>query len=180
LNQLPDEQLVAACRSGDTEAFATLVRRHTMKVYAVCLGATGDAAGSEDLTQESFIRSHARMPQLQEAENFAAWVVQIARNLCRDHHRTTARRRQLLAERPDREPAAETDDYSDLHEALAGLPEKHRTPLLMYYFDGQDASRLARKLGISEAGAYTRLSRARNALRQVLTEVAGGREESHG
>lgn len=177
MNQGPDAQLVAACRQGDTEAFATLMRRHTWRVYAVCLGVTGDAADSEDLTQESFIRSLAQINQLKQPDNYAGWLVQIARNLCRDHHRTSSRRRHLLAERPlDPVETVEEEDFSDLHAALARLPEKHRTPLLMYYFDGQNAGNLARELDISEAGAHTRLSRARNALREILQGAKDSKE----
>lgn len=179
MNHVPDEQLVAACRAGNRDAFASLVRRHTWRVYAVCLGMTGDAADSEDLTQESFIKSFAQINQLQQPHNFAGWVVQIARNLCRDQHRKAQRRSDLLEKWATPEPDVGQEDFSDLHAALAHLPEKHRTPLLLYYFDGQDAARLARDLDISEAAAYTRLSRARSALREILGRTESGKGGEH-
>ena len=70
-------------------------------------------------------------------------------------------------------PQPETGDFSELHEALAMLPEEYRTPLMLYYFDGKSAKRLATELEISHAGACTRLSRARKELRRILERQAG-------
>jgi RNA polymerase sigma-70 factor (ECF subfamily) len=55
-----------------------------------------------------------------------------------------------------------------LSEALARLPEKHRLPLLLFYFDGRDTGGVAEALDITISAAATRLCRARRALRAIL------------
>jgi RNA polymerase sigma factor (sigma-70 family) len=61
-------------------------------------------------------------------------------------------------------------EYDDLHSALDKLPEQHRLPLMLFYFDGKSSEKLAEELNLTKAGACTRLFRARNELRRLLAE----------
>jgi RNA polymerase sigma-70 factor (ECF subfamily) len=108
---------------------------------------------------------------LKDDGQFGGWVTKIARNLCLNLLRNRARRRDLLATQRTEE-ATEAPDFSDLHAALARLPEKHRLPLVLFYFDGKDTLKLAQELNMSQAGACTRLSRARKELRRELSKQA--------
>jgi RNA polymerase sigma-70 factor (ECF subfamily) len=172
LHERPDEHLVAACRHGDREAFAELVHRHTWRVYATCLGIVGEASDSDDLTQETFIKGMAQIFTLRDGTKFGGWIVQIARNLSLDFVRTRTRRHRLLERHAEPQETA-AEDFSDLYEALAELPERDRLPLVLYYLDGESAARLAEELEISTAGAHTRLSRARRELRRLLAGKEG-------
>jgi RNA polymerase sigma-70 factor (ECF subfamily) len=174
VNKRTDEYLVKASRNGDRQAFADLVRRHSRKVYAVCIGILGNAADSEDIAQEAFVKGYSSIDRLRRGDSFGPWIAMIARNLCRDHIRTYARRRELLGSR-SRESEREEIDFSELHEALAELPEKYRIPLMLFYFDGKSAKKLAEELETSHAGACTRLSRARIELRRILEKRAGSK-----
>ena len=174
MNERTDEYLVTASRNGDRQAFADLVRRHSRRVYAVCMGILGDTTESDDIAQEAFVKGFSSIGTLRSAESFGPWITHIARNLCRDHIRVSARRRELIEQRMhDQQPGAA--DYSSLHEALAELPEQYRTPLMLFYFDGKSAKRLAEELDMSHAGACTRLSRARRELRRILERQAGSK-----
>jgi RNA polymerase sigma-70 factor (ECF subfamily) len=174
VNERTDEYLVKASRDGDRQAFAGLVRRHSRRVYAVCIGILGNTIDSDDMAQEAFVRGFSRISTLRGGESFGPWITGIARNLCRDHIRVNARRRELL-EQHAHDPRPEEEDHSALHEALAELPEEYRIPLMLFYFDGKSAGRLAEELEISHAGACTRLSRARRELRRILERQAGSR-----
>ncbi len=167
LNDMPDEDLVAASREGDRNAYAALVRRHAKKVYAVCVGVLGNVAETEDIFQETFVRGMTNIRTLRDGGQFAAWISQIARNLCRDYLRKQHRRRELLETRPA-DPEPSRDDFNSLYDALAKLPEKYRLPLMLFYFDGKSADKLADELNMTRAGACTRLFRARNELRKLL------------
>jgi RNA polymerase sigma-70 factor (ECF subfamily) len=172
LNEMSDEDLVAASRAGNKNAYAALVRRHAKKVYAVCVGVLGNVADTEDIFQDTFVRGMTHIDSLRDAGQFAAWVAQIARNLCRDYLRKHHRRRELLQKRPA-DPRPGHGDFNDLHDALARLPEKYRLPLMLFYFDGKSAEKLAEELEMTRAGACTRLFRARNELRKLLDKRDG-------
>jgi len=173
LNQLSDEDLVVASKDGDRAAYAALVRRHTRRVYAVCLGVLGNVSEIEDLFQETFVKGMTKIGTLRDNGQFPSWIAQIARNLCRDHYRKDHRRSDLMARRPPEEATAPADDFVDLHEALELLPEQHRLPLMLYYFDGKSTEKLAEELSISKGGACARLFRARKELRKLLASRDG-------
>jgi len=172
LNQLSEEELVAASKTGDRAAYAALVRRHTRRVYAVCLGVLGNTSDIEDIFQDTFVKGLTKLNSLRDNSQFGPWISQIARNLCRDHYRKVQRRRRLQ-ERHPMEDATTPNDFVDLHAALESLPEQHRLPLMLFYFDGKSSEKLAEELNLTKAGACTRLFRARNELRKLL---AGGDE----
>ena len=162
-----DKEFVEAVRGGNIKAYEVLVLRYSARVFAVCLGILGNVCDSEDIAQESFMKALDRIQSLRDGHQFAGWVSQIARNLCRDLLKSRTRHRELLTQ--NRETVHPTkDDYSDLMETLEALPEEHRLPLLLYYFDGQKTESVAKALNLSRAGACTRLCRARRALRIQL------------
>jgi RNA polymerase sigma-70 factor (ECF subfamily) len=149
------------------------------RVFAICLGILGNQTDAEDATQEVFIRGLERMGTLRNSDRFSQWISQIARNWCRDLLRVRARRqvlsiddeRPVVDEKATKASTLHVEDFEDLRLALNRLPEKHRLPLLLFYYDGKDTRTLAREMNLSKGGACARLYRARKALRQLLVEV---------
>jgi RNA polymerase sigma-70 factor (ECF subfamily) len=133
------------------------------------LGNTHDA---EDIAQQTFLKGLANIRQIRSDELFGAWIGRIAKNLCIDLIRERKRGRSSLAGwlPPDQEDERE---FPELRSALAGLSERHRLALMLYYFDGRSTRGLAEVLAISEGAAQARLSRARKKLRRLLEAGRG-------
>ena len=168
----PDAILVERSCRGDRKAYDELVRRHSRRVFAVCLGMLRNTHDAEDIAQQALIKGFEKLGELKERAQFGAWIVRIARNLCIDFQR----RKRVIAPVKTSKHGDSIDRSlsSDLHEALKRLPEEYRLPLMLYYFDGQDTQRVAEVLNMSPAGALTRLSRARVKLREILNKMQGG------
>ena len=64
--------------------------------------------------------------------------------------------------------AAQENDYSELYEALAALPEDMRLAVALYYLEGYSVRETAKLLGTSESAVKNRLLRARAKLRRAL------------
>ena len=186
-----DAARVTAARQGDRQAAADLVDRHAASVYGLCLSLLADADAAQDVAQDALLKAIDRLASLDEAGAFRPWLLTIARNLCRDYWKQNRRRRDLLAaEVGDNVGVALASgdgsaipglgtgpvsfglpgeaEHADLYDALYRLPEKHRVPLFLYYFDGLSSARVAEALDISLSAACTRLCRARRALRAIL------------
>lgn len=166
----PETDLIAASVGGEREAYGQLVRAHSRRVFAVCLGMLGTFEDAEDMAQDTFIRGYRNLSTLRDPSQFGAWITKIARNLCVDFLRRNKRGRELASVTP-LASVVEPNNRVDLHDAIARLPEEYRLPLLLYYFDGRSTDSVAQTLGISPAGVLTRLSRARRELRRMLSEV---------
>lgn len=79
-----DGTLVLGVCKGDRAAFAELYDRRARLVRAVCYDETRDSSAAADLTQEVFLRAYKNLNHLHEPDRFAAWLVGVARQDCRE------------------------------------------------------------------------------------------------
>jgi RNA polymerase sigma-70 factor (ECF subfamily) len=171
-----DAQLVAACRAGDKDAYVRLVEHHYRCVFAFCLGQMGNVHDAEDAAQEVVLRGFRHIQELRLDSGVRPWLLKIARNLCLDQLRRNGRVRKAIAARevPEEAPAHQpTVLDGQLEQAIRRLPREIRLPLILYYFDGEDAASVARKLGISRTSVYRKLSQAAKELHGLLTGPGG-------
>lgn len=167
MNSDLEKRLAASCRSGDKSAYAGLVKAYSGRVFAICLGMLGNSHDAEDIAQQALVKGFSQIRQLRDSQQFGAWIVQIARNLCIDHIRRRRRERAAFAERAAVRVSS-SKEYPELRAALVKLREEYRLPLMLYYFDGRSAKNIAETLEVSEATVQARLSRARRQLRKLL------------
>ena len=172
-----DATLVLGVLSGDRAAFAELYDRRARLIRAICYDNTEDLHSAADLTQEVFLRAYRKLGELHDPQRFPAWLVGIARQVCREWRRGRLRERKALGGlRPAREcPGALPPDRLDeriarLREAIGELPEKERLALHAFYLQEQDAERARTVLGLSRSGLYRVLSSARRRLASALSK----------
>ena len=67
-------------------------------------------------------------------------------------------------------PACSAEDYTELHEAINGLPEKLRVVVILYYFEDMDINAVADILNIPLGTVKSRLFKARSKLKEVLAD----------
>ena len=166
-----DPQLIQRHLAGDRAAFRQIVERYQGMVCALAYSAVGDLARSEDIAQEVFIAAWKQLPQLREPEKLRGWICGITRNLAHDSLRRagrtpTARAGELPADLPaagsdPRERAISADETGLMWEALRGLPEIYREPMVMFYRESQSTAAVAAALDVSEETVRQRLARGR-------------------
>jgi RNA polymerase sigma-70 factor (ECF subfamily) len=158
----PDAELVRRTLSGDREAFALLYDRHARLVWAVAADA-GPARG-EDVVQETFLRSYRNLRSLRTPDDFAYWLVGIARKVVREVRRRPAGT-PLAAAVPDGRPgptadADDADEAAHLRALVDRLPEEQRQAVQFFFLSGRGVMEVARLLGRSRSGTYALLRRA--------------------
>ena len=78
--------LVRQAQDGDAEAFGRLYDHYVTMVHRYLLHRVGDRALAEDFTSETFVRALRRIDSLSfQGRDVGAWLVTIARNIVRDH-----------------------------------------------------------------------------------------------
>ncbi len=181
-----DAQLVAACLSGDRQAFAHIVERYQGLLCSLAYSATGDLGRSEDLAQETFVTAWQRLRELREPAKLRAWLCGIGRNLIHNSLRRSRRDAtanaeplELLTEQPTPEPAPAEQAISREEEAilwrsLERIPELYREPLILFYREHQSVQSVAEALELSEDAAKQRLSRGRKLLQEQVAAFVEG------
>ena len=148
---------------------AVALRQHLPAVLAVCLAHTRNSADAEDLVQETFLKALVHIHDLRDPERVRPWLLQIARNLCINHHRR-ARPIQALPKDLLAKPAPVHPELEQLQAALAQLPEEYGEAVSLYYLDSKNCAEVASALGISCGAARMRLSRGRWMLQELMKE----------
>jgi len=170
--------LLEAARSGDAEAFGSLVHRFEGTVYPFILRQVRRPAVAEDLAQDVFIRLWRHLGEIASADTLGAWLRRVAANTVIDHWRKEdARRRQIqtMREHPVArhvlKPSARMESQETVdtvHAALEVLPPKLRSILLLRTVEDLSYEELADTLGLSAGAVRSRLFRARQALHEAL------------
>jgi RNA polymerase sigma-70 factor (ECF subfamily) len=170
---MEDAELVLAVRAGDGQAFGTLVARHGARVHALCFRVSGRAADAEQLAHDSFVEAFLKLDQLREPARFAAWVRQIALNVCRMWLRRRPREVELRDEHcAAPEPLDDTDELARVSLGLGRLSTPHRIVLALHYLEGLSYEEIATFLDAPLGTVMSRLHRARIALRAELNATA--------
>ena len=172
--------------------FDLLLRGHVRPLYRYAYRWTGDVDQAEDLVQETLTRLYPDLPKLREIEQLRPWVARVMYRIFVDWLRRENRSPVVLAGRSgstgefleDEEEDAEASDGSwnpeDLTErafererieaAWAHLHKQHRVVLSLHEIEGYSLEEVAHIIEVPLGTAKSRLNRARNRLRELLTE----------
>lgn len=170
-------------RTGDQVARPTApaVETDVRQVYLAHFGRLAGWAGSlvgdrdlgHDLATEAFVRL---LRHWQDVEEPRPWLYATVANLVRDHWRKRGREASAYEKYqvgapadPDvAGPAADPENTLDVRAAVAALPERLRSPVLLYYYADLTVGQVARQLGKSEGAIKRDLYDARALLARVL------------
>jgi len=80
MQDLSDQQLVAAYLKGDEESLEVLIQRYLKPIYSFVYRHVGNAQEAEDITQQVFIKVWRNLKKFDQQKNFKPWIFAIAKN----------------------------------------------------------------------------------------------------
>ena len=156
------------------EELADFYRRHVGMVYQICLMLLKHVPDAEDATQTVFQKVMERNKPFQDREHEKAWLIVTARNQCRNQLRHWWRTRRAGEEALQTMTWEQPED-EEVWESILTLPEKERTVLYLYYYQGYSTLEIANLLGKNPSTVRTWLVRARWKLKDILEVNEYGR-----
>jgi RNA polymerase sigma-70 factor (ECF subfamily) len=160
-------ELVEQARTGDHGAFGELVKTYERPVHAVVVSCLGDSPDRPDVVQETFLAAYRALAKLREPEKFGSWLYAIASRLSKNVLRKRRRKEIAFAEMGEQDksqPEVADADCAEPHErmsrmevsgelarAFAGLPERQRAALTLFYSEKLTYGEIAAFLNISLA-----------------------------
>jgi RNA polymerase sigma-70 factor (ECF subfamily) len=180
--------LIQRCATGDEMAFAELVADHQRMVVQLAMNLLGDRDEALDLSQEVFLRVFRTIARFRGQSTLRTWIYRIAVNQARNRHRFWRRRHRADQVSLDAHVATHGDFQSDaeagpdrvlaqkelaarLEHALDALPFDQRTAIVLREVDGLSYDEIAYSLGVAIGTVKSRLTRARQTLRNELREA---------
>src|SRR3954452_2627650 len=149
----PDLDLVRALQAGEDDALEGLMGRHRGAIFRFAYRHLLNEGDAEDVAQETFVRAYFAIGRFRPSARFSTWLYHIALNLCRDRKRSRAERARSASvpieqvpegklaavpgspARPDQQMESRAR-LAALEKAIAELPLKWRTPLILTALEG--------------------------------------------
>ena len=180
-----DTATVALARGGDSDAFRSLVERHSRAVYRIAYRMTGSPQDAEDVVQETFLKAYKQLSRFESRANFSTWLHRIAVNCSID----------LIRSRPHRESghdAADLEQFGTAPEsadrtgtsperlmlstevqeritaAMRGLSAMERAAFALRHFEGQSIEEISASLGLKTNATKHSIFRAVRKMRAAL------------
>jgi RNA polymerase sigma-70 factor (ECF subfamily) len=173
---MTDAELVVRTRSGDPDAFGTLVSRYYDACWRFAYHMLGERADAEDVVQEAFLRAYLAIGRYDERDQFRGWLFRILTNQCRNALTSRGRRtRRFIQDEmaletapapPDGLPAGVDDAV--LVRALGQLDPLQREALLLKYAEGLEYSDISAMTGAGESALKMRVKRGSERLRALI------------
>lgn len=167
-----DARLVAASRTGDDQAFGTLVRRHQRRVFQLASRHLRRPQEVEDVAQETFLLAWRKLGSYRAQAPFEHWLSRICLNCCYA---------RLRRQRPEEDldllegdgavtPGKDPDARLEVSRLLARLAPADRFILVLLDAEGWSVAEIAQRLGWTQVNVKVRAHRARKRLRRLLEE----------
>ncbi|HKT87847.1 MAG TPA: RNA polymerase sigma factor [Candidatus Sulfotelmatobacter sp.] len=171
--------------SDQTDAtLESLVRRHSRLVYRIAYAVLRRHHDAEDATQETFLRVLRYGSKLTSVDDPKTWLARIAWRVAVDRSRHLKNKGEIPLDDPEKPPmeiadsGAPADDSmqgaqiaTTVERMIAALPAKLREPLILSTIEGMSPKEVAATLGINEAAVRSRVFRARQILKEKLSQT---------
>ena len=185
-----DRTAVAHAQHGDTEAFRSLVERHSRYLFSVAHRMTGSAADAEDVVQEAWLKAHRQLGGFEARADVRTWLHRITVNCAIDFIR--ARRHREDAHDPaDLEQGPLSERGADgqvtplrlaqsgeirrrVGEALGHLTGLERAAFTLRHLEGMSIDEVGAALGLKASATKHSIFRAVRKMRAALAPFKEG------
>ena len=178
---LEERMIIELCLAGQPHLFRRLVERHQRGILALAYRMLGNAAEADEIAQQSFVDAFSALRGFNPEYRFSSWLYRITINNCKDFLKSKKRTEQALGEDvaqgqaaftarlPDPESALETrQSEAALHRALAALPVKYRSVLVLKDMEDLSYEEIRQILKLPITTLKIRVVRARKRLKELL------------
>lgn len=170
--------LVRRAVEGDADAFESIYRATSGRVYAVCLRMTGERARAAELAQDVFVRAWEKLATFRGESAVESWMHRIAVNVVLESERSSRRHEARIETRGDLAEAERTnlssrtepgdDDRLDLEAAIAALPPATRRAFVLHDVEGYRHEEISRMTGTAQGTLRSQVFKARRMLMEAL------------
>ena len=164
-----EERIIPTANSPIPLELGALYEAYADMIYRLALVRTRNRADAEDVLQDVFFRCLRRQPVFRDEEHQKAWLITAAINSSKSLLSRADRRHGAGAESLEF-LSTEDDTDNTVYNAVMQLPEKYRTAVHLFYYEGYSVEEIGRMTETKPSTVKSHLHRAREALRKVLKE----------
>lgn len=184
--KLSEQELIERILQGEKKWFGVLIKSNNQKLFRIIRSYTSNDESAKDIMQNTYLRAYEKLDQFRFESAFSTWLIRIGINESLMHLRRKKRQRKITPYvRADDDingvstgiewinpeaKAIQNETRSLLEEAIDHLPDLYRTVYVMREIEEMSIEETARLLDLSQTNTKVRLHRAKNMLKNELTE----------
>ncbi len=150
---------------GTDEYINRIVKTYSNSLLKTAFAILKSTADAEDAVQDVFLKLIRRKPVFNDREHEKAWLLRVTINTSKNMLKSSSRNNV-----PINDETPYSDENSELLAVVMSLPERYRTVVHLYYYEGYSIKETAAILRLPAATVGTRLARARKLLKGEISE----------
>ena len=165
-------------KNGRETKFIALVKENQGGLYREAYSYLHNTEDAEDAVSNMIVKAYANLERLEDVRKMRSWLYCILVNECKDMLRK--RSRVQFADVTEMEFVQvetaflqEIGDEPDLYECICRLEAPFREVTLLFYYEGFKVKEIAAILGVADGTVKSRLSRARQQLKEMIDRKDG-------
>ena len=191
---IDDTVLVRQCQRGDSAAMERLILKYQNRIYNTIMKMCGNSDDASELTQDTFVKIIESIDRFEGKSSFYTWAFRIAVNLTINYRKRSSRLerqsldveqdaghlqakerlKNILADSSMPDPAAVAADRElceVIMQSLMKLDDQQRAVVILRDIEGMNYAQIAEALDTELGTVKSRLSRARNNLREIMEAI---------
>lgn len=189
-----EQEIIRLAQRGDLSAFEAIVKRHEGMMYNMAFRITGNAEDASEVVQDAFVSAYRCLTSFEGRSRLSTWLYTITLNAARN--RLTQSRSRVAREAYSLDDPPADGKGSALHEPASGEPsalarleakelrqmvqdclsrleEEFRTVIVLRDVQGFSYAEIGSMLGIADGTVKSRISRARESVKDCLKRLKG-------
>ena len=147
----------------DELKFKEIYDRNADNVFKICYSYMKNKDDAEDIMQDVFMQVINKNPKFENEKHERAWLIVTASNLCKNNLKSWKRKQENISDH-ESELYEETEENNTINIVL-NLPEKYKTVIYLYYYEGYSSIEIAKAIDKKESTVRSLLKRGRDILK---------------
>lgn len=158
---------VSLLSSDKEQEFTEVYEAYVDDIYRLCFSFLKNHMDAEDAVQETFLKYYHCGKYFDTQQHLKAWLIVTASNHCKDMLKQHWRKRNSIDGYDDVADAQESM-VDEMMELVMQLPEKYKTSVYLYYYEGYNSKEIAGILHKPDSTIRTYLQKARKLLKAEI------------
>lgn len=149
------------------QEFTEVYEAYVDDIYRLCFSFMKNHMDAEDAVQETFLKYYHSGKCFDSQQHLKAWLIVTASNHCKDMLKQWWRKQKSIDSYENVTEGQEAH-VDEMMELVLQLPEKYKTAVYLYYYEGYDSREIARLLHKPDSTIRTYLQKARKLLKAEI------------
>lgn len=170
-----DEKIVDRILKGEKQLYERLMRKYNDRLFRISMSIVNDKAEAKDIIQTTYLNAYEKLSGFKKRSAFGTWITRILINESLLRKKKKLKQQQFFKQSQSEEETPlksllNKELKALLEKAIADLPEKYSLVFVMREIEEMSTKETMEVLNISESNVKVMLNRAKEMLRESLTD----------